>query len=821
MAGLFKPLFEQFGSNPEQPFQPVESNPMSVGQNASVFDQFGQAPVVPVAPPIQQSPHVMPVQPPQEALQAPQPVPNANPFDQFDEPAAAPQQAVDGPNVVETTEAQRIASETFNHDISEMVNAGATKAQIEARVAQEQAKGNRVAVNGLEEALAYRDKFHSAVTVGIANDAGLAKPADYHAPDHGALDAAGVGAFDSLTLGAGDEIGGAIGATTSSIAGAFGGGTGEGWSDAYGRVRDENRQALNDAEHYHPGAYMAGQVVGGIASLPVGGELSAGRALVEGAAYGGAYGFNSGTDGIVDRLQEGAKGAALGGVIGGTVGAIGGRVARGIAERRANPSEARGILNAADNLNRGGGDTPIQPLVGHTSHGGLGSTLTATAEEMIVPGQMGGIQSATRRFEEAGGAARDRIANDLTGGATLNLDDAAARINDRANPGSLINYDRRGAIKSDALYDHAGSLTPDGFQAVPRTFLPWIDTQIARLDRIAGDGPGLADLVRIRDDIAGGGGLDIQSLRSLRTRFGRNFEAADGDVRGVAKQAWGRLTADVASSLRNQGAGDAARAWTRADQNYVRHLNNRDIVSRVIGDGSLSADQVSDRLAKMARAEYDTLGSALRLMPAAEANNVRGALVDSLGRATSSRQNGAERFSMETFATQWDRSKFSDHAKTAMFGSSPQTLRDLDDLARLANANRTFRAKGNPSRSGITVGNIATIGAGFGGVSSGVAAGVIPWATIAGAAALWGGGRLLASPGVARAIVRASENRGIEVMARRLGEAARRNPAMSQNILAFRDAVTAVPAGEVTISPDGPHHETAPIGETNPFDQFD
>lgn len=318
----------------------------------------------------------------------------------------------------------------------------------------------------------------------------------------------------------------------------------------------------------------------------------------------------------------------------------------------------------------------------------------------------------------------------------------------------------------------------------------------------------------------------MQSMRSLRTRFGRNFEAADGDVRGVAKQAWGRLTADVANSLRNQGAGDAARAWTRADQNYARHLGNRDIVSRVIGDGSLTADQVSDRIGKMARSEYDALGSALRLMPASEANNVRGALVYSLGRATSSRQDGAERFSMETFATQWDRAKLSDHAKQAMFGSSPQTLRDLDDLARLANANRAFRSKGNPSRSGITVGNIATIGAGGAGIASGVATATIPWATVAGAAALWGGGRLLASPGVARALVSGSESRGIEVMARRLGEAARRNPAMEQNILGFRDAVLGKPQGAVTIYPNGrqdaaPVAGGAPSGEINPFDQFD
>lgn len=798
----------RYGST--QPFAPQQTQQtMNVGAMASPL--YNMPPVA--APTV---------------VQAPQPGPATavpNPFDQFEgpddtAPTVAP--AMDPAASYEVSERQRIASETFNRDISNLVNSGATREQIEARIAQEKATGNEVGVTGLDEALAWRAVHPNAgIPVGIANNPGLAKPADYHAPDQGAGNAFGVGAVDSVTLGASDELGGAIGATTNAVKGAFGGGTGEDWSDAYSRIRDENRQALNDAEHYHPGAYLGGQVVGSIASLPIGGELSAGRALAEGAVYGGAYGFNSGTDGFVDRVTEGAKGAALGGVLGGTVGAIGGRVSRGIAERRANPSDARQILTAAANLNRNAVDTPIAPILGHTSNGGLGSTITATGEQMIVPGHLGGIQRAVREFEEAGGAARDRIAGDLTGGATMNLDDAAARVNDRAVPGSLVNYDRRGAVKSNALYDHAESLTPRDFRAVPRTFLPWIDSQITRLDRIAGDGPGLNDLVRIRDDIANGGGLDIASLRSLRTRFGRNFEAADGDVRGVAKQAWRRLTQDVTASL----TGDAARAWTRADQNYARHLGNRDIVSRVIGDGTLSADQVADRIGKMARSEYGTLSSALRLMPASEANNVRGALVDSLGRATSSRQDGAERFSMETFATQWDRAKLSDHAKQAIFGGSQQTLRDLDDLATLANANRAFRSKGNPSRSGVTIGNIAEVSAGGTGVGMAVMTGTVPWATLSGAIALYGGGRLLSSPGFARAVVRGSESRSIEVMSRRLGEAARRNPAMAQDILAFRDAVTTVPNGAVTINEASEPVEatsTAPTtGEPNPFDQFD
>lgn len=385
-----------------------------------------------------------------------------NPFDQFDnddpEPDAGqlqaqqtsagpdqsdaqqPQQLSSAPvqyadHTVDATDAQRIASETFNTDIANLVNSGATRQQIEARIAQAQAMGNQASVNGLDEALAYRDKYHAAIPVGIANDEGLVKPPEYHAPDRGRLDSFAAGALDSISLGSGDEIGGALGAAANSAANVVGAGTGENFGDAYSRMRDENRQILNDDQHYNPGTYLTGQIAGSVASLPLGGELSAGRALAEGAAYGGAYGFNSATGDLGDRAVEGLKGAAFGGLVGGTVGAAGSRIARGIAERRANPSEARQILSAADRLNQNAVDNPIRPILGHTSNGGFGSTLTATGEEMLVPGQLGGIKNATQRFEEAGGAARDRIASDFTGGTVMNLDDAAARLNDRAIPG--------------------------------------------------------------------------------------------------------------------------------------------------------------------------------------------------------------------------------------------------------------------------------------------------------------------------------------------------------------------------------------------------
>ena len=94
--------------------------------------------------------------------------------------------------------------------------------------------------------------------------------------------------------------------------------------------------------------------------------------------------------------------------------------------------------------------------------------------------------------------------------------------------------------------------------------------------------------------------------------------------------------------------------------------------------------------------------------------------------------------------------------------------------------------------------------------------------------AVWGGlglsaiaGRALATPMVARALVRGAESRSLEVLTRRLGETARRYPAAEQDIFALRDAITAVPNGAVTINPGDPQQEPPPTGDANPFDKFD
>ncbi|KQS01495.1 hypothetical protein ASG11_17735 [Sphingomonas sp. Leaf357] len=785
----------------------------------------------------------------QQQQQAPAPAPvqqaEPNPFDEFDAPEAAHQthqqaapQPMAQPDPVPAPEAapewqgnmqvhgdQKAtvseADQQLNADVAMLINSGATKEQIAARLAKD-GKGLDT-LSGLDEALAWRKNNRGTIQVGIQTTPDRAQT-EYHGPDKGKFDAAVTGALDAVSLGAGDEIAGAVDAAGNSIGNIVGLGDGQSFGDRYAQSRDANRQQLTDAQHYNPGSYLTGQIAGSLATLPFGGEAAVGRTALqtaaragaEGAAYGGVYGFNSNDGGIVDRLESGAKGAALGAGLGGVVGGVTGRIGERIAANRATPSEARQLLNATDALNAGVPRAEqIRPIVGHTSGGGLASTLTATGEGLLIPGYLGGIQRATRAVEENSGLARDRIANDAAGGIAEDLNAVAARQANPHSPGSLAAYEAESKLASDHLYQQAADAAGNVQLPTPRTIAA-IDRKLAQWDAVPGGVAGSQSLRDLRDNLAAGT-FSVDGLRRLRTSFGDSIDSGNRTVREAANSLWPRLSEDISGGLSRNGLGDAARLYRQADQNYAARGQNLEAIRTILGDGQHSADTVADNIARMSRTDYGQLARSLAVLPADQQASVRGAIINSLGRANPGKQDlTGEAFSLETFLTSWGRDKFSNEAKAAILPA--RTVRDLDNLARVASSNRALRAKGNASRSGYTVGNIAELGAvGMGGLLNPAVLAAL------------GGGRLLASPGVARALVAASENRGIEVVAKRLSEAARRNPAMAQNILGLKDALVSGKVPDHAITIDGqpkvdPVETQAPVqpaAEPNPFDEFD
>lgn len=796
--------------------QPVDDHSASVSDATNPHPQFGAAPV-------------SSAQTPAAPIPAPAAVDDSgpNPYAQWAKPEAAPTPAAapvsstpapadhapvayDPATMAANNRTQDMspdlaqAAEANRQKLATLINNGASKAEIGAYLKTQGIDINQV--DGLDAALAQRAKYPGTIIPVGTKDTTAPAPVEYHGADNGKLNSALHGALDGITLGAGDELDAALSAGRGAIENTLGYGDGKTMSQTYDETLNRDRQLLSDSEHYHPWATFGGQVAGNLALAPLAPEAGlaegalavGGRAALEGAAMGGAYGFNSATGGIGDRLTEGAKGAAAGGLLGGGLGAIGGR----IAANRAAPSEARGILDAADQLNAGVARADqIRPILGHTSNGGLGSTVTALAQPLIVPGKFGGVDRAVTRFADNAGAARNRIADAAAGGAANDLNTVAARQANPAIPNTLAAYEEASRQASNALYDRAATLAGDVHLQTPDTVAA-IDRKLAEWRGVPGGVAGSQALQDLRDQLATSQ-WTVDGLRRLRTSFGDSIDSGNRTVREAANSLWPTLSRDITMGLRNQGMGDAARAYRAADQNYVQRAANLDSIGMILGDGQHSADTVADNITRMSRTDYDQLSRAIGVLPVDQQNSIRGAIVEGLGRANPSKQNAAgDQFSLETFLTQWQHDKFSDQAKAAILPAA--TVRDLDALATLAGSSRALSSRGNPSRSGVTVGNIGEIVTAFN---------PIFWTPhgLGSALALFGGGRLLASPGFARALVRGSESRSIEVLSRRLGEVARRNPAMAQNILGFRDAIVSgkVPGNAVTVNQTAPADPTA------------
>lgn len=679
----------------------------------------------------------------QAPLEAPQAAPQAdvNPYAKYvtDVPQEAPQQPTEAlapqsyPQVGQQTEAVAppVSDEATNgfHDVSperaqaaeanrshlaSMINGGSSKAEITAYLATQGIDPAKV--TGLDTALQQvRDHPGMVVPVGTSAEAvRAADPVAYHGPNNGQVDSLLRGALDGITLGAGDEFNGAVSGARGVIENALGYGDGKSFSQTYHDTVQNDRQLLADSEHYNPWTTTAGELIGGAALAPIGGEVAlgrtalqtAGRAAIEGAAYGGAYGFNSGTGDLSNRVTEGAKGALSGAALGGVVGGAAGGIANRIAANRAAPSEAREILNAADRLNaKAAPDELIQPLVGHTSNGGVGSQATAIAQPLI-SGRLSGLDRSVNRVETASGQARDRIANELAGGSADDLNTVAARQSNPANPGTLAAYEAESKTASDALYGHAENLAGDVHLQTPSTVAA-IDAKLAEWRAVPGGVAGAGALQELRDNLAGSQ-YTVAGLRRLRTTFGDGIDSGNRTVKEAAKSIWGPLSRDITQGLRSQGLGEAATAYRAADQNFAQRLQNLDSIGLILGDGQHSADTVADNISRMSRSDYGQLSRSLGVLPADQQNSIRAAIVDNLGRARPGMQDATgERFSLESFLTHWSHDKFSDQAKAAILPSN--TVRDLNDLARIAGANRSLKGRGNPSRSGITVNSSAEL----------------------------------------------------------------------------------------------------------------
>lgn len=101
------------------------------------------------------------------------------------------------------------------------------------------------------------------------------------------------------------------------------------WSDLYAKHRDYLRGEQKKAQEAHPGAYLGGELVGGLA-MPIPGPGKAkgfakvGKYALQGAGVGALSGLgNSEADSVGGALLDTGVGFGAGGVVGGGLGAVG------------------------------------------------------------------------------------------------------------------------------------------------------------------------------------------------------------------------------------------------------------------------------------------------------------------------------------------------------------------------------------------------------------------------------------------------------------------------------------------------------------------
>ncbi len=595
---------------------------------------------------------------------------------------------------------------------------------------------------------------------------------DADAKNGGAFASGVRGAADSVTLGFLDEAG-AVADTLGLTNGRKNlWNSPESFGDLYAENRDENRKILRQDEQFHGGARLTGQLVGGLASLPVSAGASLAKVTGVAAAQGAAYGLGSGEG----SFENQAKSALVGGTVGAVVGNVGGRAARAFETLRPTATTVRGreVLDAASRLSRD--DIRINPtpadVGGTVSRGATGVANQGLASGALIGARRGANLDATE-------AALTRATDSLIpgGGTTGALNDVAGSVSGPQGLGGIANRARQ---EADHAYGTAEQLAGDTRVQVPQT-LAALDQQIAKLQAVPGGVAGLDRLVALRASLAGD--HSVAGLRQLRTTFGDQLDVTNRTAREAARNLWGPLSDDIAGGLSAAGKADAAQAYKAADTAYAQSREQiRNVVRPVIGrEGERSVEQVGSKLKSLARTDGEGLAQTLSAMSPEVAGSTRAAILRDLGNANAGAQDHTgTAFSQNTFLTNW--MKLGDAGKDALAPLGTQARQDIDDIVRLSSTARQtgqFANHSNTARALHGLSMAAKLGSGAAG-----------WASLGKTVVLEGAvGGILSSDHVARGMVAMGEARPVAKTALRSLSVMPREQAAVQSQLGLHDPV--------------------------------
>jgi hypothetical protein len=473
---------------------------------------------------------------------------------------------------------------------------------------------------------------------------------------------------------------------------------------------------------------IAGAVPGGVATA------SLGMAARQGAVLSGASGAGASRGSLGEQAGQTAL-AAGGGAILGPVAMLGGNaLANRLAARaaRTNADAARRTAVATAAQNQGISVMPADvggPMVGR---------ITAALDQS--PLATNPIRRAAAESIESMEGAVNRTAGNM--GNALE----PADLGDAVQAGARASIQRTSTIGGQLFTraeQAAGSATVTPARAVAE-----IDRSLADLAQNPNmNAASIGALQRIRDDLAVGA-KPLQAVRDVRTQvrdafMNEGLRGADLERRvGLVVRA---LNDDVTAALANNPT--ALARYRRADAFWRQRVNTIDnALEKVLGrTGQMSAEATAAKLVQMASARGDSrnLAGILSALPRDVRGDVSATVLTQLGRSGAGAQNAAgDAFSPAVFATNWN--KLTPRARASLF-PDPAHRQAIQEIATVAadgmKFSQQFANRSNTGSVGFTFGTLG-VGAGFG-----------IEAAIATSLAQVAGGRLMASPTVARLLV--------------------------------------------------------------------
>jgi len=207
------------------------------------------------------------------------------------------------------------------------------------------------------------------------------------------------------------------------------------------------------------------------------------------------------------------------------------------------------------------------------------------------------------------------------------------------------------------------------------------------------------------------GGIDLQTLRQLRTNLRRKIDGLSrqgyGDSASYLDTVYTALTNDMKESVINYGGEKANKALSKADI-YTRNRQKFDVqpvYDKLHRDKRTSA-QAFNFLMQGTKESGAQIKKILRNIPSAERGAIQASVLSRLGMTNPAGQDVIEDFSTAKFITNY--SKLADSAKDALFGKS-QNRADLDKLVSMFDDVKSTDAFANNSKTGQTIGFTATL----------------------------------------------------------------------------------------------------------------